>query len=830
MDRCRTTPSASAWSGTASGTPSRASRTQGWIAEDRDPVQDAAVQAGPDDLGVQRRAADQAAVRKSIAGPRRGRTSGSATWPKPAVSKDSKASSRDAASTSGRMPPSPRTAATAESAAGVDVFKNLTPSLSAAITVNTDFAETEADLRQVNLTRFPLFFPEKRAFFLEGAGVFDVAGLVNTTDIRPFFSRRIGLLEDLAVPIRVGAKLTGRQGHYNVGVLDVETGALSDPALTGGSVSRQNLLTARVSRNIFQQSWIGGIVTHGNPTGAGDNTLIGGDARFATSTFRGNKNLSLDLYLLATDDGETRSRAGAGGFKLDYPNDRWDVALNFKQIGERFRPALGFVPRAGIRKTDLSIAFQPRPDRWGIRQFFFELNPTVVTNLGNEVETWSVFTAPFNLRTESGEHLEWNYIPAVRASGRCPSRSAPASSFRQDRTDGRDTAPRSNTATKRPWVVDAAWWWGGFYGGTLRQLELGVTLKPNTHVALSAQAERNDVTLPQGRFYTEILTIRADYNFTPNVSWANLTQYDNESRIAGWQSRFRWILRPGNDLFLVVNRGWYRTLDDRSIRAALRSRVGEATIHLQILMTAFRIGFAAWALLTASLFAGREPTAPIGQTGTPAAPGASAAYVGSAACERCHAPIYHRWKRTRMANVVRDPREHPDAIIPDLSKPDPLRHVHEGRRRVRLRQQVEAALFHEGRRRLLPAAGAVGRHHKVMAPVLRRDGHRLVDPFYPPDNSKRPTGPLCDGCHSVNYDVRTKAVTEWNVGCEKCHGPGSDHVARPTRAQHRQPGAARSVARRTTCASSAIRRAGRRQPDRGPLLRLAGRVPRGTAT
>ncbi len=97
------------------------------------------------------------------------------------------------------------------------------------------------------------------------------------------------------MPIRVGAKLTGRQGHYNVGVLDVETGALSDPALTGGSVSRQNLLTARVSRNIFQQSWIGGIVTHGNPTGAGDNTLIGGDARFATSTFRGNKNLSLDL-------------------------------------------------------------------------------------------------------------------------------------------------------------------------------------------------------------------------------------------------------------------------------------------------------------------------------------------------------------------------------------------------------------------------------------------------------------------------------------------------------------------------------------------------------
>jgi len=391
--------------------------------------------------------------------------------------------------------------------------------------------------------------------------VFDVAGLVNTTDIRPFFSRRIGLLEDLAVPIRVGAKLTGRQGQYNVGVLDVETGSLKDPALTGGSVSRQNLLAARVSRNIFQQSWIGGIVTHGNPTGAGDNTLIGGDARLATSTFRGNKNLSLDLYLLATDDEASRSRAGAGGFKLDYPNDRWDVALNFKQIGERFQPALGFVPRAGIRKTDLSIAFQPRPDRWGIRQFFFELNPTIVTNLGNEVETWSVFTAPVNLRTESGEHLEWNYIPQFERLDLPfevgPGVVIPPGSYRWTRYRA-----EVNTATKRPWVVDAAWWWGGFYGGTLRQLELGVTVKPNTHVAVSAQAERNDVTLPEGRFFTEILTIRADYNFTPNVSWANLTQYDNESRIAGWQSRFRWILRPGNDLFLVVNRGWFRTFDD----------------------------------------------------------------------------------------------------------------------------------------------------------------------------------------------------------------------------------------------------------------------------
>ena len=450
---------------------------------------------------------------------------------------------------------------------GIDIFQNITPNLNAAITVNTDFAETEADIRQVNLTRFPLFFPEKRTFFLEGAGVFDVAGLANTTDIRPFFSRRVGLVEgvtgdNLTVPLRLGVKLTGRQSDYNVGVLDVETGSQRDPLLPGGVVERQNLIAARVSRNIFQQSWIGGIVTHGNPTGAGSNTLLGADARFATSTFRGNKNLSLALYFLGTDDEASATRAGAGGFTIDYPNDRWDVALSWKQIGDHFQPALGFVPRAAIRKTDLNVAFQPRPERWGIRQFFFEFRPTYITNLENRVENWRIFIAPFNTRTESGEHLEWNYIPEFEHLD-APFEIAtgvviPAGSYQWTRFRA-----EANTATKRPWVVDAALWWGGFYAGNRRQVELGLTLKPNTHVALSVRAERNDVSLPQGSFYTQIVTVRADYNFTANVSWANLAQYDNESRIAGLQSRFRWILQPGNDLFLVLNRGWYRTLDDQ---------------------------------------------------------------------------------------------------------------------------------------------------------------------------------------------------------------------------------------------------------------------------
>jgi hypothetical protein len=443
-------------------------------------------------------------------------------------------------------------------AGGLDVFKNLTPNLNASVTVNTDFAETEADIRQVNLTRFPLFFPEKRTFFLEGAGVFDVAGLAGFTDLIPFFTRRIGLHGDEdtggEVPIGVGTKIVGRQADYNIGVVDVETRDLPDAAL-----HRQNLFAARLSRNLFEQSWIGAIVTNGNPDGTGDNTLVGADARFATSRFRGDKNVVLDLFVERSAD-RSAGTDYAGGFGLSYPNDRWDLFLNWKQIGDGFQPALGFVPRAGIRKTNARVAFQPRPRRWGIRQFFFELEPEYITNLGNRLENWRLFVAPFNVRTESGEHLEWNVIPEFEHLDAPfeihPGVVVPAGSYQwhKYRTE-------VNTATKRRWVVDFAYWWGGFYDGTRKQTGVGLTLKPNAHLSLAARVDRNDISLREGRFSTQILTARADYNFTPNVSWQNLEQYDNESKLLGFQSRFRWILRPGNDLFLVVNRGWTRAFD-----------------------------------------------------------------------------------------------------------------------------------------------------------------------------------------------------------------------------------------------------------------------------
>jgi predicted CXXCH cytochrome family protein len=154
----------------------------------------------------------------------------------------------------------------------------------------------------------------------------------------------------------------------------------------------------------------------------------------------------------------------------------------------------------------------------------------------------------------------------------------------------------------------------------------------------------------------------------------------------------------------------------------------------------------------------------------------TAHYMGSAACKNCHTEIYDRWKKTRMANVVQDPRARPEAIIPDLSKPDPLLTftkedialTYGSKWKQRYFKKVGDDYF------VFPAQWDVT--HKLWRPYFVKNGTDWWAPFYPPDNMQRPTGPLCDGCHSVNYNIETKQVTEWNVGCEKCHGPGSAHV------------------------------------------------------
>jgi predicted CXXCH cytochrome family protein len=194
---------------------------------------------------------------------------------------------------------------------------------------------------------------------------------------------------------------------------------------------------------------------------------------------------------------------------------------------------------------------------------------------------------------------------------------------------------------------------------------------------------------------------------------------------------------------------------------------------------------ATWALLAACaggwLVATGRAIEPLAAQAPPSGTGAVPAYVGSATCARCHAAVYDRWKKTRMANVVRDPKEHPEAIIPDLSKPDPVVTF--------TKDQIAWVYGSKWKQRYFTRIGddyyPLGAQwdvtHRQWRAYQVANGTDWWTAYYPGGNNTRPTGALCDGCHSVNYDIRAKKPTEWNVGCEKCHGPGGAHVGAPSR-------------------------------------------------
>ncbi len=436
---------------------------------------------------------------------------------------------------------------------GGDIFYNLTPNLKLTTTINTDFAETEVDNRQINLTRFSLFFPEKRAFFLENAGAFNFGNSSGgrLPDVIPFFSRTIGLLDEKEVPILAGTKLTGKVGRYDVGLLGVRTRAT-------GLTEAKNFFVGRVKRNLFKQSYIGGMFTEGNPASASSSRTIGGDLHLATAKFLGTEqNFSLDVYGLRTSTKGTKGDDSFYGFTATYPNDRWFGRIEWKHIGEDFHPALGFVARSNVNKLDLRAEFNPRPKNFlNVRQMFHEFNFTQYTRLDKgEVESWRIFTAPINYELNSGEHLEFNYIPQFERLFESfeitPGLRLPKGDYRFNRF-----RLEVNTAAKRRWQVDEAWWFGGFYSGHSEEFETGLSYKVAPHFQIRLGLDQTFARLKEGTFVTRIVEMRTNYSFTPFLTVSNLVQFDNESRNLGWQSRVRWILRPGNELFVVFNQGW----------------------------------------------------------------------------------------------------------------------------------------------------------------------------------------------------------------------------------------------------------------------------------
>jgi len=441
--------------------------------------------------------------------------------------------------------PEPDASVSGESHASLDVTERVGANLLASGSVNTDFAETEVDTRQTNLTRFSLYFPEKRAFFLDGADIFQF-GVGLDSDVVPFFSRTIGLVSGRQVPIRAAGKLNGRVGQTNLGALVTRTGTVDGvaPAATMGAV--------RVKQNIFRESSVGGIATFGDPTGKTGSWLAGADFTYQTSHFRGDKNFLVGLWGLATGQGATNGDRSAAGVSVRYPNDLWNVSLNYFRIGDAFRPSLGFVPRTGIQNFSLVGEYDPRPSFWHIRQMFNELEVVWVADLHGQWESYRVFLAPVNWRFESGDRVEANIRPTGEQLTE-PFEIADGVVIPPGPYHWMRYRLEAGAAAKRKLSGQATWWFGSFYDGHLDQIVLNLSWNPTALFTFTLSGERDIGRLKEGRFVETLTGARAKINVSPDLQISSYLQYDATSRAVGTNTRLRWTFRPAGDLFVIYN-------------------------------------------------------------------------------------------------------------------------------------------------------------------------------------------------------------------------------------------------------------------------------------
>jgi hypothetical protein len=452
--------------------------------------------------------------------------------------------------------------------AGLDLLYNPTPGLRANLTLNTDFAQTEVDQRQVDLSRFSLFFPERRDFFLDGATFFDFASPQGDLQVNPFFSRRIGLGANAEPqPITVGTKVTGQAGRQDIGILHVQTG--EDDGRLGEDVT-----VARVKRRLLQQSYLGAMVTRRDvrDDGVDASYTAGIDGRFITSSFLGNQNLEATGWMLVDSQPGTSTDNHAFGASLGYPNDRWNASFDAREVQANFNPAMGFVTRRDYRRYQPQLFYGPRPraNRY-VRRFVSGANLDVQTDLSNrllartvgfqllEVQLHSQDNVAAGL-TNTEEHLEEPF--PIRRDITLP--------LGADYNYSRMWV-RGQTANRRVLALSGRYETGDYYSGTRRQSVIGLNVRLRPGYIVYTNAEFNDVRLAEGRFSTNLYRVIAETQFTPFAALVNNIQFDTQSRVMGWQSRFRWIMKPGNDLYVVYTHNWrdeatldrFTTLDRR---------------------------------------------------------------------------------------------------------------------------------------------------------------------------------------------------------------------------------------------------------------------------
>ena len=427
----------------------------------------------------------------------------------------------------------------------LDVRYRITPSLSATLTLNTDFSTAEIDEQQVALDRFSLFFPEKRDFFLQDAGIFEFGNI--DTNGRPFFSRRIGLSEDgQAVGIDGGIKLTGRIGDFNVGTLAIRQEA-------SGDVSARDLFVARGSYNVLDESAVGFIMTHGDPTSNASNSVIGVDFLYRDSTGPFGEIMTGRFWAQQSDSSDLDGDDRAFGMHLEIPSDKLSAYVGGQYIEENFNPALGFVNREGIRRAEVGTRYRHRPKQGFWRAVNAQFDAYQVTDMDGSLLSEQIRFRP-SLYSNRDDFLfidfESKKEVVLEDFDLFDRLLVPAGEYRFNRV-------RAEIATgmQRPLRVVLSLQDGGFFGGDRLEKFVEVQWRQSAHLFLGLAFTENVVDLPSGSFTSHLASLRSDIAFNSRWSWSNLVQYDNTADVAAFNSRLRYIPEAGKEMVLVLNHG-----------------------------------------------------------------------------------------------------------------------------------------------------------------------------------------------------------------------------------------------------------------------------------
>ncbi|MGE3842074.1 MAG: DUF5916 domain-containing protein [Vicinamibacterales bacterium] len=438
---------------------------------------------------------------------------------------------------------------------GFDFKYGLTRGLIADVTVNTDFAQVEEDLQQVNLTRFSLFFPEKREFFLEGQGIFafggaqaSSAGFGISRDIPIlFFSRQIGLSAGQAVPVVVGGRVTGRSGPFTIGALNIQTGELA----SAGAPST-NFSVVRLKRDILRRSNVGVIATNRNPSGTtATNSAAGLDANFG---FFDALNIS-GYYALTTAATGNGSRASYRAL-LAYAGDRYGAEIEHLAIGADFKPEVGYVRRTDFRRTHGQLRFSPRTPRSRlVRKLSWEAEIDYVENEARTLVQNRGASGRFDMEFNSGDSLyaeylrEYEFVP--RAFAISPGVIVPPGGY-----DYGTLRLSYNVGQQRKVSGRVIGTFGSFYGdGTRREASYSGYIGLNKHLGFEPNASLAWVTLPFGEFTARVVSVRTIVTPTPRMMLSGLTQFNAASHSLSSSVRLRWEYRPGSELFVVYSDG-----------------------------------------------------------------------------------------------------------------------------------------------------------------------------------------------------------------------------------------------------------------------------------